>query len=137
MGQAITKLFASGKAVNFDFDVIELHISPGDKLVLSRDADGICPEKVNTRATTALIMSIIQASFPSGMNRRDGRIWQAWLEILGEDIFKCDIPFSQVEWLARYVDDEEVKIPFGMAQWREALSRYLNKLMKESMKEDG
>lgn len=130
MGQARLKMLDSGKPVTFDFSAPEFHIVKGDRDWLAKGDDGqVNDALVVPRAAKFTISSVIKAAFPQGMDRRDGKVWAAWLEVLEDGPeTKIDMAKGQVEWLRKHAADESVRVPPSLAQWREALVDYLEAL---------
>ncbi len=119
MGEAKRKEIEGQKTVKFDF------LGPDISGV-----NGATPEQ-RRNGIVNLIVAIVRASYPQGMDRKDGRFWASWQEdILDSEEMKISMPLSRLEWLAKAVDNESLKIDPGLAQGREALSGYLAEAKK-------
>lgn len=114
MGQAKVRQINEGKVVKFDFDGPDIAgVSDGTKRAL----------------VVHIIVSIVRAAYPQGQDRRDGRIWSAWQEdLLDSEAMKVDVTMGQIDWLAKHVESETLKLDPGLAQAREALAEYLTQL---------
>ena len=134
MGAAQQKLKDAGKILMFDFSAPAVRMLKGDRENLSKDSDGsVNPQKVVPRAVRWAINTTIQAAFPQGMDRRDGKLWAAWTEAMeDEDVLIIEVTKGQVEWLKKHVGNDDLKTNIAVAQWREALNDYLESLLLES-----
>ena len=114
MGQARLKLLQATAPVTFDFTAAPLYISKADAAQLTAD-----------KATRIIIIQLVQAAFPQGMDRADGKVWAAWQEILDDEALTAEMPYSLVQWLRKHAENETLKLPAMLSQWREALVDYL------------
>jgi hypothetical protein len=130
MGQAKTKLTEDAKEIVFEYRAPEMMILEGDKANLERNLDGgSTPGSATERATRLLLQNIIMAAYPQGMGRHDGKVWGAWLETMEIDTQStATVTMGMVKWMLKHLVNEELKVPSGMVQWREALIDYLTAL---------
>jgi hypothetical protein len=142
MGQARVKLLKEGETVEFSFGQPEMHVVKGDRLMLARVEAGQNGQATDEtlivpRAVRATISAVVQSAFPQGMDRRDGRIWAAWLEVIEDDAGdQVAVTRGQVEWLKKHLANEDVKVNPALAQWREAVVDYVETLLLESLLAD-
>ena len=127
MGQARQKMLEAGKIIKFDFAKPEFHITRADREWLQKNPDGTASEeRVQSRATRFAIGQIVAAAFPQGMDRKDGKTWAAWQEILDdESTDTMEVNKGMVSWLSGVIAKEDLKVQPAMAQWREVLVDYL------------
>jgi hypothetical protein len=121
--------------VIFDAAAAQLPIGPKDRANLEKDdADDQnsrrSPEKVGIRAVAFLLRHVIGAAFPQGMDRKDGKVWSGWQDVLEDEKPTARVTRGQVEWLTRHVGAEGTKMPPGLARMREAMADYLDELVK-------
>jgi hypothetical protein len=130
MGQARQKLLRAGESVEFDFAAPEFHVLKGDQENLQRRDDGSTDGAlVAPRACRFTITSVVKAAFPNGMDRQDGKLWAAWLEVMDDDARPAEVTRGLVEFLHKHAADGSVRVPPSLAQWREALVDYLEALL--------
>ena len=134
MGVAQKKLKNAGRILMFDFSAPPIRMLKGDRENLSKETDGsVNPRKAIPRAVRWAINTTIQAAFSQGMDRRDGKLWAAWTEVMEEeDVLVVEVTQGQVEWLKKHIENEDLKTNLAVAQWREALNDYLESLLLES-----
>lgn len=131
MGQARLKMLEAGKLVAFDFSAPKYHIVKGDREAL-KSADGGAQDRTQARATRFSIVQVVQAAFPQGMDRKDGKVWAAWQETLDDEgADGVDVNRGMVSWLLAVSSRDELKVAPSLAQWREALVDYLEALLIE------
>lgn len=129
MGIAKRKIELAGTPVSLNLNAPKFTIRGGDRINLLNDEHGKPDAKnVTARAVRLAILELVGRAFPQGMDRRDGKQWAAWQEILDEIDAKpsVSVPKSLVDWLRKHLDDDDLKVQPGLAQWREALSDYLS-----------
>jgi hypothetical protein len=130
MGQARNRLATEGQKIAFDFD------GP-DMLVMKRDREFFLAENdgnealVVPQATKVVIAAISNAAFPQGMDRKEGKVWAAWLDAIDHGDTVVDITRGMLDWLLKHAEKEDLKLPGGQVQWREALVDYLQTLARE------
>ena len=130
MGEARRKLMDASKIVKVDLGAPDYLIGPIDREQLSKGPEGMVDEsRAVPNATKLIIWTIIQCAFPQGMDRKDGQVWAAWQDVLGENEPVLEMPRSQLDWLRKHIGNEELKIPFAFAGWREELAGYLDRLV--------
>ena len=124
MGVAQKKLKNAGRILMFDFSAPPIRMLKGDRENLSKETDGsVNPRKAIPRAVRWAINTTIQAAFSQGMDRRDGKLWAAWTEVMEEeDVLVVEVTQGQVEWLKKHIENEDLKTNLAVAQWREALN---------------
>jgi hypothetical protein len=141
----VGKLIEAGKVITFDFDAPSLFIQRGDRLWLRRNPDwrqekpeeSVNDSLVTARAVRMVVGEIVQAAYPQGMSRVDGKIWAAWLEVLDDDAeTKTQLPLAAIQWLQKRAEDDGVKLRPGLVQWREAVVDYLNECQKTDAEPD-
>ena len=123
MGDTVRrKLYNETKMVTFDFAAPELAVGKPN-----RDQFGY---KAAQECCRILIRSLVGAKYPQGMDRKAGKYWAAWLEVMDEDEppNSVEMPFGQFEWLKKIVDEEGLNLDWRLAQWREALAEYMSSI---------
>lgn len=127
MGEARRKLLAASQIAKIELDRPEVVISWADRRTLSQADIELPRSALVRRAVRFAVIQTINAAFPQGMGRRDGKLYAAWLEILDdeEEGLSYEVPCGQIEWLRTHMENEDLKVPAGIAQWREAVVDYL------------
>src|SRR3990167_11294409 len=116
MNQA-QKLADEGKIVIFDF---------------SAPACAVMKEQKVRDAVSMAIVTVVQAEYPQGLGRQDGRVWAAWQEVLlTEPDGKVEGTRKQVTWLRAIFAKDDLKVPDGLAQSRGAALDYLDELLTD------
>ena len=128
MGGARRKLMSSTQIIKVDLGAPQYNIGPQDRENLAQGPDGADESRVVMNATKFVVWQIIQSAFPQGMDRKDGQMWAAWQDVLGENTPVAEMPRSQLDWLRKYIGDDNLKIPFTLANWREELVGYFDSL---------
>jgi hypothetical protein len=130
MGEAQRRLEQAGDILPFDADKIGFRIGPKDRANLEANPDGKGkdPSKVTIRMLAFVARAIIALAFKQGMDRRDGKMWAAWLDLFDEEAVSFRATRGQVEWLAKHT--VAVEVAPELAGWREALACYLEELAK-------
>jgi len=135
MGESQRRKMEEGKIVQFDFGAPALHMMKGDRDRFASDGQTCATcgailvkhdERAVPRAVRYVTQQIIQAAFPQGMGRIDGKTWAAWLEAMDDDAEPVvSVTLGQVDWLKKHVLNDDLKVQAGLAQWREAVGFYL------------
>lgn len=116
MNQA-KKLVDDGKVIPFDFSA--------PAVALGKE------QRVRDMVSVALVR-VVEAKYPQGLAREDGKVWAAWQEVLmDEPEGKVEVTRKQVTWLRGIFADADLRVPPGLAQAREAVLDYLDELLKE------
>ena len=135
MGEAKRRLIAVGEILAVRPADAGMRIATGDREVLSRDAPGPAggpyggprtDSAVPLRAMQLLAQEAVQSCYSAGLERRDGKIWAAWLDALEEGGEQLTVSRGMVDWLCAALD--KAKLRPGLSQWREALAEYLRTL---------
>lgn len=135
MGESQRRKMEEGKIVTFDFSAPLLHMMKGDRNRFATDSQPCATcgavavthyERAVPRAVRYVMQQIVQAAFPQGMGRGDGKTWAAWLEAMDDDAEdKVEVTLGQTQWLKKHVLNDDLKVHQGLAQWREAVGYYL------------
>ena len=136
MGSA-EKLKREGEVLRFDFAAPTLRVSKTDRVGLAMGEGGEKDEtKVVPRAVRFCIGQVITAAFaskgpgdPGGMDRKSGKFWAAWQEVMDDDPIQAEVTRGQVEFLKKYFEAEDLKVAPALAQWREAVLEYIEELL--------
>lgn len=126
--QVQRKLLQETKLVQLNPEEICFTMSEADREQLSRvpgSEQRISPEFTAARI---LISQAVQTSYPDGMDRKQGKLWAGWQEVLSGTGPIIEVTQGQMEWLRTIIAVDNLKLPIGMAQWREALCDYLDGL---------
>jgi hypothetical protein len=129
MGEKMRRLVAQNRLleatsiIELDFDACAFVLSDADYTQIS--ASGV---NVDLAIARIVINQAVNAAYPEGLNRREGQLWAGWQEVLSASEPRFSITHGQVEWLAAILARDELKLPAGMAQWREVLIEYLERL---------
>ena len=116
MNQA-QKLADEGKIVIFDF---------------SAPACAVMKEQKVRDAVSMAIVTVVQSEYTQGLGRQDGQVWAAWQEVLlTEPDGKVEVTRKQVTWLRAIFAKDDLKVPAGLAQSREAVLDYLDELLTD------
>lgn len=118
------KLLTETKLVELDLEDIEYAMSEADiRQLTTVDAPPAMA------ATRLLLAQVIQAAYPDGMDRKMGRFWAGWQEVLSVTPVSTVISVTegQLEWMRQTVANENTKVANGVVQWREALCDFLDK----------
>lgn len=125
------KLLTETKIVAIDFEDVGFALSDADRKALETSET-----PAPLAAARIIIGQVVQAAFPDGMDRKAGRLWAGWQEMLSSPPMpKCsivDVTQGQMEWLRGHLNSEMLKLPVGMAQWREALCEYLDRISTQT-----
>lgn len=113
--------------LRFQFYRPDYRISVVDREALTRDGDN--DERAHARASFLLLQGVIAAAFPTGMDRRDGRMWAAWLKPMLEDQTEAEVTREQLLWLSRHVCNEALRLSPALASWRESCVDYVKELL--------
>lgn len=145
MNDAKRRALHADQSVTLDFSAPDLVLTRGDRLGLVQSGDddlikeiGIIPEHLSiARAVRFTLYGVVNAL--QGFDRRDGRIWTAWVDILDEvdrGHLLVRVSWRDFEWLRRHVANEDLRVPPGIAQWREPIADYFGKLTPEESPKD-
>lgn len=117
---AQSKLLEATVMVELDLDRVEFLMTEGDVANLS-----VGEQKPSLMAARIVITQAVNADYGGGMDRRDGQLWAGWQEVLAGTESRFSITQGQVKWVSNVLAKEDLKLPPGLAQWREALVSYL------------
>lgn len=116
------KLLEETKIVKIDLTQPGFAMSDADRKQLS--IDGAEPE---LSAARILISQAVSSAHTDGMDRKTGKLWAGWQEVLSSaKDADLEVTQGQMEWLRQLISSETLRLPVGMAQWREALCDYLD-----------
>ena len=130
MGQARVRSIRAGGAITVDLSAPEMVIGAGDRINLRKDEHGIEDEgRIVPQAVRLTLTNCVQAAFPNGMDRRDGKAWAVWQDVILERESRVTVTRGDVEWLQKHLAREDLKVPMGLASWRESVLLYLDGLL--------
>lgn len=136
MGEARRKLLNAAQIVTFDFSMPGCVVLAPDKGVYRQLTEtGAVTDSLTAWATKLAMTAVVNAAHSQGIDRKGGKIWAAWLELMDESADAVRVPKAQVEWLRDLAAKDDLKIPAAFSQWREALVDYLEAIMAEPQKE--
>lgn len=125
------KVKMAAKLATVDFGSIGLFLSEQDLQNLRRTPED-SSELIQARAVWILLSStIIPASFPQGMDRRDGKVWSQWQEIFEKEDVLVTVTWDMVDWLKRIVTKDDTRVTPVVVRWREVLCAYLENVRPE------
>lgn len=132
MGDAQRKLEKSGERVEirladnpFGYTAKQIEASRRASEKAKVEFGGVAVMTLNALRNVAL--AAVGAAFPQGMGRADGRIWGAWQDALDADdgADRLVVTRGQVDWLAKHVGSDDIRLPAEFAQARETVADYL------------
>lgn len=127
------RLIEANSPVFLDLAAAPFMLTEADQQQLS--ANGLSAHLAIARI---VVNQAINAAYADGMDRRDGQLWAGWQEVLSGTETAFDLTWAQVEWLVGILSRDDLKLPPGMAQWREALIAYLgdenHKVRRQTLK---
>ena len=126
MGEARRKVMNAAQIVEFDFAKPQCAVLLSDRAVYEKLE---VTDPITAWATKLCMTAAVNAAHTQGIDRKSGRIWAAWLELMEENATTFKVPKSQIEWLRDLIAKDDLRLPSGFAQWREELVDYLDELM--------
>lgn len=119
MGQARERALRASESITVDFRAPVLTL---------READ-----KGNTaNAVRMTIGACIQAAFPQGIDRREGKSWAIWQDAFTEEEDAIEVTRGDVTWVRTHLAKDDLKVPAGIVSWRESVLEYLDALLEET-----
>ena len=133
MGQARERSIRGGEVIIFKLAAPVFNVSQADRENLRRDPEGGDDDeaRIVPGAVRLTIANCVGAAFPQGMDRRDGKAWEVWQDVIIETENEPTVLRADVEWLHKHVAREDLKVPIGLIGWREGLLTYMNTVLAE------
>lgn len=119
MGESKRKLDRESDMILFDPKGIRFNLGKTERKE-GKEADAFA-----LRAFATVVHKIIETKFVGGMDRRDARLWNAWLDIFIDEVAPVLVIRRQIAWLDEIVTDDNLKVDVKMSMPREAVADYL------------
>ena len=91
------------------------------------------PEAPLPGPLAALLGGVTIPSNQGSMDRTDGKMWAAWLEIIQQEIFKAEVSMEMVTWFRKRCCGEGIKGAPALSQWREVVCVLFEELCREEL----
>lgn len=136
MGVVARQNKVAAEPVKWDFEGPDYNLTKKDRQALGET-------RPKSHIFVMLIRALVQAKWPQkqdgtgSMDRTAGKAWAAWQEYVSdlddrevEDLpTVIEITVGDLKWLFNLAKDDELKVAWNLAQWREALVEYTNSLL--------
>jgi hypothetical protein len=132
MGEANVRMLNEAKTATVDFAAMKLRVPREFTNIGAKEDDAIIIVRL-------LLMNLVNAKWPKGLTRTDGKIWAAWEDMLedqpdGERRTTFETTVAVLAWAQKLVNEDGLAVQPWLAASREAFADYLNGAIADATK---